>query len=170
MHQPVDLGMSNKLIPDNFDFGKLGEVMKDAKPLTSAPLCGMGKRAYIQLTQASIKLGIEFYVEYVVHPAPADPEIGFNPEDVTRNEGVAIYTIAKEGDDKNEKQLFGEVVSVESFLEYHHIDDVTQLIIERCMEKLDKHARLSDDFLGHLNDLWKDRKVDTKYIYKAHIC
>ena len=165
MHQPVN---DKDVVWINFD--QIGTVILEAEPKSSPPYRGVGKRSYIQLVVKTVGVGIEFYVERFVPPAPSQPELGFTDDDIEYSSGVAIYEIHNDGDEDNHRQYYGEVVSIGDFMEKYITNDITRQILSHSMNTLDTNSILSDSFISNLNKIWLDRKVETTGIYKANLC
>ena len=168
MHQPIDGKMEQEKEVPWINFDQIGTVILEAEPKASPPYRGVGKRSYIQLIVKTISVGVEFYVERFVAPAPR--HIGFTEEDIEYSCGVAMYEIYGDGDEDAHRQYAGEVISLDEFMDRYITSDTTRQILIHSMDVLDVNSMLSESFISNLNKIWSDRKVETTGIYKANIC
>jgi len=153
-----------------FDFNQLGKVLVNAKIYDGLPYRGMGKKCSVNLKVKTQPIGLEFFVENIIPPQPSHIDLGYRPTDITTFKGVIVCEVHREPDDDHTKEFTGEAIPFEEFIDLYITDKSAVFVMEHLMNKMSEQASLDDEFLSKMDSLWKDRKINTKLIYKTVIC
>ena len=135
----------------------------------------MGRRLSIPivLSQETGEM-VEIYSELIIPPTPKDPQLGYEDEDMTVEQGVVLTWYAepveeKSGEDDETKPTYlGETMSLEDFMDRYIKNSGTRIMLERTMEELGSHTMSDDKLLDNLNMSWFGRELGSDKLGYTH--
>ena len=146
MQMPEPTDSNSKSLIQSLDLKTIAEKISGAKPLSSAPNRGVGKKSYVPIQSTQQEIIIEFFCESVVTSRPSNLEIGYDYKDVTSFAGVSIFDINVDANTKK-RSFQGEVIAFEDFLQDHVEDDRVKWMLERSMDVMREETKPDDSFL-----------------------
>lgn len=156
--------IDSKSLIQSLDLKSVAEKISGAKPLSSAPNRGIGKKSYVPVQATKEEILIEFFCESVVNSRPSNLEIGYDYKDVTSFSGVSIFDINVDAETKA-RCFQGEVIPFTDFIRDYVEDDRVRWTLEKCMDVMREETKPDDSFLEKVNSLWGERDVGSRHIH-----
>ncbi len=129
---------------------------------------GLGRKSHVgELVSEELEDGtigrvfIQFYVQYTMPLVPSDKAMGYTRDDVIEQAGVVMADVEEQTDPPRYR---GEVLEQQVFIDQFLTTDAAKNRVDRLFETLEDKARLSDDWIAHINSLYNDRIPGKRWI------
>jgi len=152
------------------NLNSFAKILDGVEPYDGNPFRGYGKRKYVQIKLNRFNVAFELFAESSINPAPADSDIGFGEDDVTKSFGVIVYDILNETDRVEDREFFGNFIPFDEFLDKYVPGEGARYSLECYMSILVDGSQLTEEFFMKMNKLWGDRGINTPGIYNTTTC
>jgi len=115
---------------------------------------GPGARAMICIAdEAAINRSESYYLyaECRLPSRPNDLSVGYNRDDLIRNEGVMVFKFY------GENRQMGACISLEKFMEIRPMDERTIIMVRDSLRQLQHHVTPDEGFVDEANEAWRNK-------------